>query len=108
MSVQIAGARRPHVPLPAVRAPFGAAASGSGDKAAAFDSFYAYSGTWFYDEDASTVTHRISESLYPSENGVAYTQTGLVEGDRLIFSSVEKTAAGDVLHRKVWQRVTGP
>jgi hypothetical protein len=110
MSVQIVGAERPRVPVPAARPSPDAAASGARaapgtrDKAAAFDSFYAYSGTWIYDEDASTVTHRVSESLYPSENGVAYAQTATVAGDLLTFSSVEKTPAGEVLHRKVWQR----
>jgi hypothetical protein len=44
-------------------------------KTAAFDSYYAYFGTWSFDDADSVVTHRVTASLIPAEAGASYTQT---------------------------------
>jgi Lipocalin-like domain len=116
MSVQIAAPKRPASKIPAARMP-GALQRGARlpggrheqtQKAAAFDTYYAYFGTWEYDPATSLVTHHVETSLMPIEDGSSYAQEVALEGDRLVFT-VRETSGGKILmHRKVWQRIRPP
>ena len=58
MSVQIAAPHREAWAIPASRGPATAAAHAQ-QKTTAFDTYYAYFGTWTYDPAASVVTHAV-------------------------------------------------
>jgi hypothetical protein len=105
MSVQIAGQPRPAMQAPASRpaGPHGAASAER--EARVLDTYYAYVATWEYDPAASTVTHHIKTSLIPGEDGMSYTQTVTLEGDRLIFTVRRDKPGGVVVQEKVWQRI---
>jgi hypothetical protein len=107
MSVHIAAPnRRPWEPAVS-RLPADQAANGA-LKIAAFDSYYAYYGTWDFNESASVVTHHVVDSLIPFEDGANFAQVVSFEEGRLVFTvrSVERGAA--TVRRKVWERVARP
>jgi hypothetical protein len=101
MSVQIVGQPRPDMDVSASRP--GRADSAEEDrlKAEVLDSYYAYFGTWTYDETSSTVTHHIKSSLFPSETGVSYTQTATLEGENLVFKVRRDARGGATVQQKV-------
>ncbi|HWX79778.1 MAG TPA: lipocalin-like domain-containing protein [Steroidobacteraceae bacterium] len=107
MSVQIAGQHRPAMDAPASR-PAHDTAKNAQLKAAVLDSYYAYFGTWEYDEATSTVTHYVKSSLIPGETGMNYSQTVTLDGGRLVFTTRRVVAGGAAIQKKVWQRVSGP
>jgi Lipocalin-like domain len=107
MSVQIVGQHRPAMEAPASR-PNHDTAQDAQLKAAVLDSYYAYFGTWEFDEATSTVTHHIKSSLIPGETGVSYSQAVTLVGGRLIFTVRREVAGGAALQKKVWQRIAGP
>jgi|HubBroStandDraft_2_1064218.scaffolds.fasta_scaffold133627_2 hypothetical protein len=107
MSVQIVGQHRPAMEAPASR-PTHDTPQGAALKAAVLDTYYAYFGTWDYDETAATVTHHIKSSLIPGETGVSYSQTVTVEDGRLVFTTRREVAGGIAVQKKVWQRISGP
>ena len=72
MSVHIAAPHRRAWEVPASRLPSDAAGQDTGSKAAAFDSYYAYYGTWDFDPAKSVVTHHVTSSLIPAETGLDY------------------------------------
>ena len=75
-------------------------------KAAAFDTYYAYFGTWDLDETSSVVTHHVESSLLPAESGLHYAQRAAIDGNRLIFTVCTATQGGQSVRRKVWERVS--
>ncbi len=105
MSVQIVGQLRPPMEVPASRPTPPDAAQDARVKAAVLDTYYAYFGTWEYDETTSAVTHHLESSLIPGESGLSYSQTVAVDGGQLIFTTWEETAEGAVVRKKVWQRI---
>lgn len=107
MSVQIAGRRRPAMDAAASR-PTHDNHREARLKAGVLDTYYAYLGTWEYDEATSTVTHYVKTSLIPGEAGMSYAQTVTVEGGRLIFTTRRQLAGGAAVQKKVWQRISGP
>jgi Lipocalin-like domain len=72
MSVHIAAPDRQAWEIPASRPSAGAVSQDCPLKAAAFDTYYAYFGTWDLDEVASAVTHHVKSSLIPAESGLNY------------------------------------
>jgi hypothetical protein len=105
MSVQIANRSN--------RKPFAAgyAAGTTQEKAAAFDSYFAYYGTWTVDNTAGTVTHHLEDFSYPnlrhSENVRWFESQG---NDRLILIPVEDGKGGAVdrkeaTYRLIWERI---
>ena len=110
MSVQIVGQPRPSMDAPASRpAPAARAPISPRDaqlKAVVLDTYYAYFGTWEFDEATSTVTHSVKASLIPGETGLSYSQTATLEGGRLIFSVRQVTPEGTVVRRKIWTRIS--
>jgi tetratricopeptide (TPR) repeat protein len=104
MSVQIVGATRPALSIPATRPVSSASAPDAREKAAAIDSYYAYFGTWDLDADHSSVTHHISKALIPAEDGVSYAQDVKLEGDTLTFTNRKQAPDGVYVRTKIWQR----
>ncbi len=108
MSVQIVGQPRPAMEASASRPPRTETASDALLKAAVLDTYYAYFGTWDFDEAASRVTHHIQSSLISGETGMSYTQTVALEGDELIFTTKREVAGVATVQKKVWRRIAGP
>ena len=105
MSVQIVGKHRPDMDAPVSRQTPTDSAQEAQLKAAVLDTYYAYFGTWRYDEATSTVTHDIQSSLIPGEDGKSYSQKVSLEDGHLVFTTRQETAGGVIIQKKVWQRV---
>jgi Lipocalin-like domain len=105
MSVQIFSADRPAMPSPARRTTDPTAAEANAIKTAAFDSYYAYFGTWEYDAGTTTITHHLKSSLLPYETGVDYRRSVSLSGGRLELT-VNNQVNGESRKRVlVWERV---
>jgi hypothetical protein len=66
MSVQIVTANRPTMTRPATRTSGTTSPEDAQVKSQAFDSYYAYFGTWEYDATTATVTHHLKSSSCPT------------------------------------------
>jgi len=105
MSVQIAGPRRTPWKSPADRN-VGNRGQDAPLKAAAFDTYYAYFGTWRLDEATAVVTHQVNASLIPAEAGAHYVQTVHIDSaGRLTLTSTDTVGGEPVVRTKVWERV---
>ncbi len=103
MSVQISGPRREAWGIPATRPP----TSKQRDvrlKAAAFDSYYAYFGTWDYDERGATMIHHVKASVIPAEVGLDYSQQVRIDGNRMTFTGHAREHGEDMTRTKIWER----
>jgi len=94
MSVQIAAADRPALAVASSRS--GPATEppkpGQDARGAAFDSYYAYYGSWTFDATNSTVVHHVERALIPAEDGASYSQqVSLAEG-RLVMTNRHREA----------------
>ena len=105
VSVQIVGTARPTVGAPASRQHAANDVRAAKLKAMLLDTYYAYFGTWEYDPQTSTVTHRVRSSLYSSEEGVSYAQHVQLYGSRLVFTRTLESATGNTVQKKVWERI---
>ncbi len=105
MSVQIAvkGDRRPF-----------ANGMGSGtveEKAAAFDSYFSYYGTYTVDPKAQTITHHIKNYSYPDGAGLNNVRWFEFQGnDRLLLIPSEDGKGGTIdrshaTYKLVWERI---
>ena len=103
MSVQIAGTGRPALEASAAR-PSGSTAEEVRPKALAFDSYYAYFGTWDYDPSKSVMTHHVRDSLISGESGADYAQSIALERGRLVFTNRGGQPGARYVRRKVWER----
>jgi hypothetical protein len=72
---------------------------------AAFHSYYAYTGTWHYDESTSVCTHRVEVALLSVEEGMHYEQEVSREGNLLVFIRRGTQNGSPVIYRKVWQKI---
>jgi hypothetical protein len=105
MSVQIVGANRPSLEAESRRSGTAHPDRSNERKAAAYDSYYAYFGTWDVDGAASVVTHHVQHSLIPSESGLVYTQTIELEGEHLTFINRSPEGSSIIERRKLWRRI---
>ncbi|HLM61209.1 MAG TPA: lipocalin-like domain-containing protein [Pyrinomonadaceae bacterium] len=77
----------------------------------AFDGYYAYFGTYQFDEKEGTVTHHVQGSLRPFEVGADYKRFYKLSGDRLTLSTppMRSAAAGSRGEQRIysltWERV---
>jgi hypothetical protein len=108
MSVQIVGQPRPAMDAAASRPTPTDTAEAARLKAAVLDTYYAYYGTWEFDEATSTVTHHIKSSLIPGESGKSYSQSVTLDGQDLIFTTRHEKAGGATVQKKLWRRIAGP
>jgi hypothetical protein len=67
----------------------------------AYNSFFAYWGTYVMDDPKGQITHEISHSLLPDWSGKSQKRYFKIKGDTLILTS--NTIAGKT-HRLVWVR----
>lgn len=105
ISVQISGEKRPAVEVPLARpVPPGSAEEIAAERAS-FHSYYAYTGTWHYDEASTISTHRVEVALLAVEEGMAYEQEVTREGDLLVFIRRGTQDGAPVIYRKVWQKI---
>ena len=84
MSVQISAPERPALD-DRVRTS-GSVAADSAARSLAFETYYAYSGTWSFDVGASAVTHHIRMSLLPYEVGKDYRRLVSFDGQHLTLT----------------------
>lgn len=93
------------------RAAFAGQSLYSGDaseKAAAYDSYIAYYGSFNVDPVAKTVTHRITGSLFPNWSGSEQTRFYAIDGDTLTLSTPPfKSGEREITVHVVWQRAPG-
>jgi hypothetical protein len=106
MSVHIAGPHRQAWKVPASRLPTTDTPQDGALKAAAFDSYYAYFGTWDLDEGQSVVTHHVITALLPAEDGQSYAQQVALENGRLIFTTRTGPEGRQTVRHKIWERLT--
>jgi hypothetical protein len=92
MSVQIVTANRPMMTKPATRTSRVMTADDAKRAVEAFDTYYAYFGTWDYNADTSVITHHLKSSLLPYETGLEYRREVMFDGVhlRLIARSQER------------------
>jgi Lipocalin-like domain len=105
-SVQIEGSGRPAIPIPPVRPVVEQSDSTARLKASVLDSYYAYYGTWSFDQATSTVTHHSKGALYPAEDDATYPQHVEVVGKRMIFTRTQNVAGHLTVQTKKWERVS--
>ncbi len=103
MSVQIVSDPKPSVPSASSREKV--FASPQREKAAAFDGYYAYLGTWTLDPEGKNVTHHIRQSLSPGEPGEDAVRRLTIAGDRLTLAAKAHEMGEDHERRLVWERV---
>ena len=81
------------------------------DKAAAFDSYAAYYGTYTVDAKAGTITHHLEGSLIPGREGIYNVRWFEFRGDDGLLLIPVEDGKGGVLARKdaayklLWERV---
>jgi Lipocalin-like domain len=108
MSVQIANKSE--------RNPFGKTRAGLRsasleDKAAVYDSYVAYYGTYTVDGKTGTVTHHLADHSFPGRQGTDNVRWFEFEGaDRLVLIPVEDGKGGvinrkDATYKLIWERV---
>jgi hypothetical protein len=105
LSVQIAAPKRPPFAIPESRPSSPLPEPTARVRAAAFDTYYSYFGTWELDEATGAVTHHVKSSLIPAETGLTYTQTVTLEDGRLTFTVLDVSHGKETIRRKVWQRI---
>jgi hypothetical protein len=104
MSVHIVAPGRQAWEMPASRLSSGAQTQDAQLKAAAFDTYYTYFGTWNLDEESSMVTHHVISSLVPAETGLSYAQTVTLESGHLVFTNRSGNKGQETIRRKIWER----
>lgn len=104
MSVHIAGPDRRGWKVPQSRTSSTPDAAEAPLKAAAFDTYYAYFGTWEFDPRNSVVTHHLVSALIPGETGRSYSQAVTLDGRRLTFTTHAGGKGAETVRRKVWMR----
>ncbi len=108
MSVQIVAANRPVMAKPAARTSRVVTLDDAKLATAAFDSYYAYFGTWDYDADTSVITHHLSSSLLPYETGLEYKREVRFDGVHLQLTSRSQQGGEERRRTLVWTRVSEP
>ena len=81
----------------------------SDEKAAAFDSYSAYYGTYTIDAAAATVTHHLEGSLTPNDVGLIWVRYFRLSGDRISLIPVENNgkpqSKDQPIRSLTWERV---
>ena len=107
MSVQISGPDRPMLEDEARTS--GSVAKDPVARTLAFETYYAYSGTWTFDEATSAVTHHIRMSLLPYEVGKDYRRLVSFDGRHLTLTvdPGQDRGRGKQVNRRVltWERI---
>jgi hypothetical protein len=105
MSVDIVAPHRARFEVPSQRIAMQDGAELAALKVAAFDSYYAYDGTWEFNAATSELAHHVTSSLLAAESGVTYTQKVSWEGGHLIFTNRSGAQGEETVRLKIWERV---
>lgn len=105
MSVDIVAPHRPRFEVPSQRIAMQDGAEIAALKVSAFDSYYAYDGTWEFNAASSEIAHHVVSSLLAAESGVTYTQKVSLEGGHLIFTNRSGAQGRETVRLKIWERV---
>jgi Lipocalin-like domain len=108
MSVQIVTANRPVMTRPATRTSGVVTPDDAKLAARAFDTYYAYFGTWDYNADTSVITHHLESSLLPYETGLDYRREMTFDGVRLKLIARSQERGEERQRTLVWTRVSAP
>jgi Lipocalin-like domain len=108
MSVQIVTANRPAIGRPATRTSRVVTPDDAKLAAVAFDTYYAYFGTWDYNADTSVITHHLSSSLLPYETGLEYRREVTFDGVHLKLIARSQQTGEERHSTLVWTRVSDP
>jgi Lipocalin-like domain len=108
MSAQIVSANRPVMNRPETRTSGVVTVDDAKLAAAAFDTYYAYFGTWDYNSDTSVITHHLKSSLLPYETGQDYRRE--VKFDGALLKLIARSQERGEEHRRtvVWTRISDP
>lgn len=72
----------------------------------AFFGYYAYWGSYTVHGADSSVSHRLTASLYPEEVGITYTRYFRREGQRLVLTTAPISYDGRrIVNRLTWEKV---
>jgi hypothetical protein len=105
MSVDIVAPHRARFEVPGQRIAMRDGAELAALKVSAFDSYYAYHGTWEFDAATSELAHHVASSLLPAEGGVTYTQKVSLQGGHLVFTNRSGEQGEETVRLKIWERV---
>jgi hypothetical protein len=105
MSVQIFTANRPTMTRPATRTSGTTSPDDAQVKSRAFDTYYAYYGTWEYDASTATITHHLKSSLLPYESGQDYKRQVDLQGAQLRLTARMGEGAEAPRRTLTWERV---
>jgi hypothetical protein len=106
MSVQIVTANRPTMTGPATRTSGEVSTDDAKLAAQAFNTYYAYFGSWEFDAATSVITHHLKASLLPYETGVEYRREVTFDGINLKLI-VQSQQGNETRQRTlVWTRVS--
>jgi hypothetical protein len=108
MSVQIVTANRPAMARPPTRTSHVLTLDDAKLASAAFDTYYAYFGTWDYDAASSIVTHHLTSSLLPYETGLEYRREVRFDGAQLRLTARLQESGEDRTRSLLWTRISGP
>jgi len=81
------------------------------EKAAAFDTYIAYYGTYTIDRKAGTVIHHLTDSMLPGSRGIDNVRYFEFQGDDHLLLRVAEDGKGGLLPRKdttnklLWERI---
>ena len=106
MSVQIVTANRPTIARPASRTSGVLTADEAKLAAQAFDTYYAYFGSWEFDAATSVITHHLKASLLPYETGVEYRREVTFDGAHLKLIVRSQQNSETRQRTLVWTRVS--
>jgi hypothetical protein len=106
MSVQIVTANRPAIPRPATRTSGFVTPNDAKLAAAAFDTYYAYFGTWDYNAETSVITHQLNSSLLPYETGLEYRREVTLDGAYLKLIARSQVQGETRKRTLVWTRLS--
>ena len=108
MSVQIVTANRPTMARPASRTSGVVTAEDARLAAQAFNTYYAYFGTWELDAANSVITHHLQASLLTYETGVEYRREATFDGEHLKLIARSQQDGEARQRTLVWMRVSEP
>jgi hypothetical protein len=106
MSVHIVAAHRARFEVPSQRLTMQDGAELAALKVSAFDSYYAYDGTWEFDAATSELAHHVASSLLPAESGATYSQQVSLERGQLVFTNRSGARGEETVRLKIWERVS--
>jgi hypothetical protein len=105
MSLQIVTANRPAIARPASRTSRVLTLDEAKLATEAFDTYYAYFGTWDYNPDTSVITNHLNSSLLPYETGLEYRREAAFDGVRLKLIARSNEAGEERRRTLTWTRV---